>query len=364
MSNGGNLQQVQILLRSLSQSSSCTNVFAIRMLKLHALLKTGEEDIAYAPLRFLDHARRRRVPRDRTTALAYFQNDCPRPDEHLSRDFLLAWRNAHDVCAVTVVVGRCPRSKTKLFQVDFLAGQLSSSPRWIAVSSLTRQQMLRARGPAREPCHDECLTEVAKPFGVGPVFDPVHESAQRSASRQSRTPVVRASVRLCHQNREEDMKQNRSIAAAVVLAGCLIASAGAQTPSAGQAAGTAAPVVTVPAGSLQKAENAWRGRMLIGTSVFNDNGQRIATIDDLLITDDGRVDRVVLTVTRRQLVAVPFSQFRFVPSQSIPTPGRREPLRRWTRIAANAAGPFGVLLPGASRDSLVGMEPFRFTPPP
>jgi hypothetical protein len=161
------------------------------------------------------------------------------------------------------------------------------------------------------------------------------------------------------------MNQNRSIATAVVLAGCIIASAGAQTPSAVQGAGTAAPAVTVPAGSLQKAENAWRGRMLIGTSVFNDNGQRIATIDDLLITDDGKVDRVVLSVTRRQLVAVPFSQFRFVPSQSIATPvGRREPLRRWTQISANAAGPFGVLLPGASRDSLVGMEPFRFVSPP
>ena len=138
------------------------------------------------------------------------------------------------------------------------------------------------------------------------------------------------------------MNKSRSIAAAVVvLTGCLVVSAGAQTPTAAQGDGTAAPGVTVPAGSLQKAENAWRGRMLIGTSVFNDNGQRIATIDDLLITDDGKVDRVVLSVTRRQLVAIPFNQFRLVPSQSIATPvGRRNPLRRWTRIAANAAGPF------------------------
>jgi hypothetical protein len=192
------------------------------------------------------------------------------------------------------------------------------------------------------------------------VFDPVRESTQKSVHSAKQDTYVR----LWRQNREDDMNQNRSIATAVVLAGCLIASASAQTPSAGQGAGTAAPAVTVPAGSLQKAENAWRGRILIGTSVFNDNGQRIATIDDLLITDDGKVDRVVLSVTRRQLVAVPFSQFRFVPSQSIATPGRREPLRRWTRIAANAAGPFGVLLPGASRDSLVGMEPFRFVSPP
>jgi hypothetical protein len=160
------------------------------------------------------------------------------------------------------------------------------------------------------------------------------------------------------------MNHNRSIAAAV-LTGCFIASAGAQAPSTGQRAETVAPAVTAPAGSMQKAANAWRGRMLIGTSVFNDNGQRIATIDDLLITDDGKVDRVVRSVTRRRLVAVPFSEFRFVPGQSIPMPaGPREPLRRWTRIAANAAGPFGVLLPGATRHSLIDMEPFHFVSSP
>ena len=95
------------------------------------------------------------------------------------------------------------------------------------------------------------------------------------------------------------MNHNRSIAAAAaVLTGCLIAFAGAQAPSAGHGAETGAPVVTAPAGSIQNAENAWRGRMLIGTWVFNDNGQRIATIDDLLITDDGKVDRVGFRIPR------------------------------------------------------------------
>jgi PRC-barrel domain len=55
---------------------------------------------------------------------------------------------------------------------------------------------------------------------------------------------------------------------------------------------------------------------LLGTAVFNDNGQRIATINDLLITDDGRVDQVVLAVRRMggKLVTVPFGQLRFAPS--------------------------------------------------
>jgi hypothetical protein len=34
--------------------------------------------------------------------------------------------------------------------VDYLAGQLSSSPRWISVSPLTRQQMLEARADVRQ----------------------------------------------------------------------------------------------------------------------------------------------------------------------------------------------------------------------
>jgi hypothetical protein len=108
---------------------------------------------------------------------------------------------------------------------------------------------------------------------------------------------------------------NRSIAAAVGLAGLLIAAAVAQTPSTGQGDGTPATTVTVPAGSLQRAQNAWRARTLIGTPVFNDNGQRVATIADLLISDAGTVDRVVLAVAQpRKLVAIPFGQLRFVPS--------------------------------------------------
>jgi hypothetical protein len=159
------------------------------------------------------------------------------------------------------------------------------------------------------------------------------------------------------------MNLSRSIAAAVVLAGLLIVSATAQTPSPGQGDGTTTTAITVPAGSLRKTQNGWRGRMLIGAPVFNDSGQQIATINDLLITDDGMVDRVVLSVRSRQLVAIPFSQFRLVPSQSIGRRlGRRG--RRFTGIATADLGLFGVMLPGASRDSLASMETFRFVPSP
>ena len=156
------------------------------------------------------------------------------------------------------------------------------------------------------------------------------------------------------------MNRKRSIGAAIGLTALLITSAAAQTPT-GQGDG-AAPTVTVARGSLQKVQNNWRGRTLIGTPVFDDNGQRIATIDDLLITDDGKVDRVVLSVRgRRQLVAVPFGQLRFVPSRNFGTPLGR---RGTARLAQSGMRLFGVILPGASRDSLADMETFRFVSSP
>lgn len=156
------------------------------------------------------------------------------------------------------------------------------------------------------------------------------------------------------------MNQSRLIAAAVGLIAPFVASAAAQVPSVGKGDGTVA-TITVPTGSLQRVQNAWRARRLIGTPVFNDNGEQIAIINDLLIADDGMVDRVVVSVTqRRQLVTVPFSQLHFVPSQRIGTHGGR----RGPRFGTAASGPFGIVLPGASRDTLASMETFRFVPSP
>jgi len=112
-------------------------------------------------------------------------------------------------------------------------------------------------------------------------------------------------------------------------------------------------------------QNNWRGRTLIGAAVFDDNGQRIATINDLLIADDGRVDQVILSIgrLRRKLVAVPFNQLRFVPS----APSRSAALPPLDDAAAPILSPsastaYGVVLPGATRDSLANMAGFDVTP--
>ena len=156
------------------------------------------------------------------------------------------------------------------------------------------------------------------------------------------------------------MNRKRSIGAAIGLTALLITSAAAHSPT-GLGEGPA-PAVTVARGSLLRVQNNWRGTALIGTLVFDDHGQRIATIGDLLITDDGKVDRVVLSVRgRRQLVAVPFGQLRFVPSRNFGTPVGR---RGTARLAQSGTRLFGVVLPGASRDSLAEMETFRFISSP
>ena len=135
----------------------------------------------------------------------------------------------------------------------------------------------------------------------------------------------------------------------------------AQTPAPTQPA----PSASVPTGSLERVRNAWRARSLLGASVFNDNGQRVATIRDLLLTDDAKVDRVVLAVrSRNRLVAVAFDQLKFVPSQRFDTPalsvrGRMSP----TVSAAHAdRRPYGIMLPGVTQASLLQMESFKFTP--
>src|SRR4051794_2998309 len=125
--------------------------------------------------------------------------------------------------------------------------------------------------------------------------------------------------------------------------------------------GAARQAATLTAGTAQKSQNNWRGRTLIGTAVFNDNNQRVATINDLLITDDGRVDQVVLAVRglRGKLVAVPFSQLRFVPSRGVLPLAVADAVPAPTQVSIDT---YGAMLPGATRDSLAKMETFRFAP--
>ena len=115
------------------------------------------------------------------------------------------------------------------------------------------------------------------------------------------------------------MNRLRLAGIAVTLAALFTASSFAQPagqPSTPPDQRQAAPLV---GGTAQKSQNNWRGRTLIGTPVFNDSGQRIATLA-LAAPDAG-------------------------------TPAFSGDLET-----------FGAILLGATRDSLAKMEAFRFSP--
>lgn len=76
-----------------------------------------------------------------------------------------------------------------------------------------------------------------------------------------------------------------------------------------------------PNGSLEKSHGAWRVGKLDGATVYNGQGDDIGTIDDLLMSSDGKISKVVISVggflgIGDKLVEVPFSKLRFEPSQS------------------------------------------------
>jgi hypothetical protein len=97
--------------------------------------------------------------------------------------------------------------------------------------------------------------------------------------------------------------------------------------------------------------------------VFDDNGRRIAAINDLLVDDDGRIDQAILSIgrLRNRLVAVPFSQLRFVTGVPGGNPDA-PPIEDVPAPLATAPNAYHLVLPGASRDSLSKLPPFRFNP--
>jgi sporulation protein YlmC with PRC-barrel domain len=135
------------------------------------------------------------------------------------------------------------------------------------------------------------------------------------------------------------MLRLRALGAAASVAALLATPAFPQQPSAN--APTASPTVSPPSnsappspassssiatshpvgGALQKSHGSWRSSKLVGATVYNDRGDNIGTIDDLLIGNDGKISNAVISVggflgLGSKLVEVPFSQLKFEPSRT------------------------------------------------
>ena len=127
------------------------------------------------------------------------------------------------------------------------------------------------------------------------------------------------------------------------------------------AAGTVKLGDKAPNGALMKTHGAWRSTSLVGATVYNDKGVSIGTVDDLLVSPDGGVQTVVISVggflgIGSKLVEAPFKSMRFAPSKFNPASGSQSakqmgsPATTMSQPAsANAAGASGASgAPGAS----------------
>ena len=165
----------------------------------------------------------------------------------------------------------------------------------------------------------------------------------------------------------------------------------------------------------QQAQEGRRSSRIVGSAVYNDRDERIGTVDDLMVGQDGRISGAVLSVggflgLGARLVAVPYGQLRFEPrtadrttddpapaarsgTPAVPDPGPEERWRtdptaeeRW-RINPSAAAPgpapeaeggpspmppvtaplvarpaarARLVLPGATQDSLRSLPEFSY----
>ena len=173
------------------------------------------------------------------------------------------------------------------------------------------------------------------------------------------------------------------------------------------AAALLAITLAVPAAFAQPAaQEGQRSSQIVGTTVYNDRDERIGTVDDLIVGQDGRISEAVLSVggflgLGAKLVAVPYDQVRFeqrateprtadrttdgpapaAPAGTVPDP-RAE--ARWRTdpspstgtpagpapeagggpgtapLVARLAARTRLVLPGATRDSLRSLPEFNY----
>ena len=135
-----------------------------------------------------------------------------------------------------------------------------------------------------------------------------------------------------------------AVAATPVLAQSNAKPASTSAASGTSGGGTMALGDKAPNGSLEKTKGDWRGSELVGATVYNEQGNSVGTISDLLVGSDGSVSNAILSVggflgVGSKLVEVPFKNLKFVPSQSNPASGSKEATASSAPAAAGSANP-------------------------
>lgn len=128
-----------------------------------------------------------------------------------------------------------------------------------------------------------------------------------------------------------------SLGVMIAIAGLLAAPVLAQQQPSGVVP-TATGTSTLAVATV-KLDNGWRASKVIGSAVYNDQNQKVGSVDDLIVTPSDKVVVAVISVggflgIGSKLVVVPFDQLHF--------------------------GNDKVTLAGATKDSLQAMPGFTY----
>jgi hypothetical protein len=166
-----------------------------------------------------------------------------------------------------------------------------------------------------------------------------------------------------------------ALLAAVLAVPAALAQPAAPTRPPSNAGGTAAAPVEM--GRPQRTHGGWRSSRIVGATVYNDHDERIGTVDDLIVGQDGRISEAVLSIggflrIGAKLVAVPYDQLRFEEQTETPTadvgapPAARVGASAGPGVPALAPPPARpvvatrVVLPGATRETLTAQPGFNY----
>jgi hypothetical protein len=114
----------------------------------------------------------------------------------------------------------------------------------------------------------------------------------------------------------------------LVLAGTVLIS---PAISHAQVAGTTLLGVTVT--ELQEVTKGWSvKRTILGQSVYNDNKERVGTVDDLIVTPDKAISYAIVNAggflgLAKHYVAIPVSQFKLVDKKLVLPGATKEALK-------------------------------------
>jgi sporulation protein YlmC with PRC-barrel domain len=114
---------------------------------------------------------------------------------------------------------------------------------------------------------------------------------------------------------------------------------------------------TAPAGRQHKTDGMWRASTLVGATVYNQSGDAIGTISDMLIRRKGEVSEVVISVggflgIDTKLVELPFDRLKFENNAMAKT--------NTAAGTSTNVSDYSVVLPDATKDSLTKMPVFTY----